>query len=117
MALTTATFSPQSYVWRYCAYSSQSVRQIEQMDVKTAFLNGYLDEEIYMEQPEGYSVKGQSGLVCKLEKSLYGLKQAPRVWYHTFQYFMTQCGFHRLVKDHCVFIRTSTKGACMWMTS
>jgi hypothetical protein len=51
---------------------------VHQMDVKTAFLNGDLEEEIYMEQPEGFVVHGQETKVCKLEKSLYGLKQAPR---------------------------------------
>ena len=47
------------------------------MDVKTAFLNGDLDEEIYMEQPEGFAVPSQEKKVCRLVKSLYGLKQAP----------------------------------------
>ena len=51
---------------------------IHQMDVKTAFLNGDLEEEIYMEQPEGCVVSGQENKVCKLLKSLYGLKQAPK---------------------------------------
>ena len=51
---------------------------IHQMDVKTAFLNGDLEEEIYMVQPEGYVVPGQENKVCKLLKSLYGLKQAPK---------------------------------------
>ena len=49
--------------------------EIHQMDVKTAFLNGDLDEEIYMEQPEGFVIPGQENKVCKLVKSLYGLKQ------------------------------------------
>ena len=52
--------------------------EIHQMDVKTAFLNGDLDEEIYMEQPEGFIVPGQEKKVCRLVKSLYGLKQAPK---------------------------------------
>ena len=54
------------------------------MDVKTAFLNGDLDEEIYMVQPEGFVVPGQENKVCKLRKSLYGLKQAPKKWYEKF---------------------------------
>ena len=55
--------------------------EIEQMDVKTSFLHGDLEEEIYMKQPEGFMVKGKKELVCRLKKSLYGLKQSPRMWY------------------------------------
>ena len=54
--------------------------QIHQMDVATAFLNGDLKEEIYMQQPSGYIQPDKNGLVCKLKKSLYGLKQSPRCW-------------------------------------
>ena len=54
------------------------------MDVKTTFLNGELEEEIYMEQPEGFVVLGKKNKVCKLVKSLYGLKQAPKQWHAKF---------------------------------
>ena len=58
---------------------------IEQLDVKTTFLHGYLEENIYMQQPQGYEVKW----VYRLKKSLYGLKQALRKWYVKFDKFMT----------------------------
>lgn len=63
------------------------------MDVKTAFLNGELDEEIYMEQPEGFVVKDQEKKVCRPVKSLYGLKQAPKQWHEKFDHTMTTNGF------------------------
>ncbi|GJY70905.1 zinc finger, CCHC-type containing protein [Tanacetum coccineum] len=62
---------------------------IHQMDVKTAFLNGDLDEEIYMKQPEGFVMPGHESKVCKLKKSLYGLKQAPKQWHQKFDDVVT----------------------------
>ena len=55
--------------------------EVEQLDGKTVFIHGDLEEEIYMQQREGFEVKGKENLVCKLKKSLYRLKQAPRQWY------------------------------------
>ena len=76
--------------------------EVEQMDVKTTFLHGDLEEEIYMKQPEGFVVKGKKELVCKLKKSLYGLKQSPRMWYPKFDTFIWGLGFTRSKADHCV---------------
>ncbi|CAL1379209.1 unnamed protein product [Linum trigynum] len=79
--------------------------EVEQLDVKTAFLHGDLEEEIYMDQPEGFEVKGKEDLVCRLRKSLYGLKQAPRQWYKKFDSFMVKNGYARTTSDHCVFVK------------
>lgn len=78
---------------------------LQQMDVKTAFLHGDLDEEIYMWQPQGFELKGKEELVCKLQKSLYGLKQAPRQWYKRFDSFMKSNNFVRCEADHCCYIK------------
>jgi len=79
--------------------------EVEQMDVKTTFLHGDLEEEIYMEQPEGFLVKGKEDYVCRLKKSLYGLKQAPRQWYLKFDSVMGEQGYKRSSSDHCVYIK------------
>ena len=70
--------------------------EVEQLDVKTAFLHGDLEEEIYMHQMEGFVEKGEEkNLVYRLRKSLYGLKQAPQQWYRKFESFMTDNGYHK----------------------
>jgi hypothetical protein len=58
--------------------------ELQQLDVKTTFLHGELEEEIYMDRPEGFIVPGKENYVCKLKRSLYGLKQSPRQWYKRF---------------------------------
>ncbi|CAL5395059.1 unnamed protein product [Camellia sinensis] len=80
------------------------------MDVKTAFLHGDLKEEIYIEQPEGFEVKGKENLVCRLKKSLYGLKQAPRQWYEKFDSFMVGHEYKRTAADQCVYVRKFPDG-------
>ena len=84
--------------------------EVEQMDVKTAFLHGDLEEELYMEQPEGFIAQGKEDYVCKLKKSLYGLKQAPRQWYKKFEFVMGEHGYKKTTSDHCVFIRRFSSG-------
>ncbi|WVZ86666.1 hypothetical protein U9M48_033416 [Paspalum notatum var. saurae] len=73
--------------------------------IRTAFLNGELQEEIYMEQPDGFVVKGQESKVCKLLKSLYGLKQAPKQWHEKFDTTLTSAGFAVNEADSCVYYR------------
>ncbi|KAE8676962.1 cytochrome P450 71A9-like [Hibiscus syriacus] len=78
---------------------------LEQLDIKTTFLHGDLEEEIYMRQPEGFIEADKKNLVCRLKKSLYGLKQAPRQWYKKFDSFMSSSGFTRCQADHCCYIK------------
>jgi hypothetical protein len=84
--------------------ASQSLL-IHQMNVKTTFLNGELDEEIYMEQLAGFVENGQEGMVCKLLKSLYGLHQAPKQWHEKFDRTLTSTGFVVNEADKCVYYR------------
>ncbi|KAK4411876.1 Retrovirus-related Pol polyprotein from transposon TNT 1-94 [Sesamum angolense] len=67
--------------------------ELFQMDVKAAFLNGELDEKIFMDQPEGFQEMGQKRKVCRLKRSIYGLKQSSRQWYHRFHRAITSIGF------------------------
>jgi hypothetical protein len=78
---------------------------LEQLDVKTTFLHGYLEEDIYMQQPQWYEDKGKENLVCRLKKSLYGLKKDPRRWYLKFDRFMTEQGYSRCHSDHFVYFK------------
>ena len=71
--------------------------------MKTTFLHGDLEEEIYMNQPEGFVVKGKKEIVYKLKKSLYDLKQSPRMWYQKFDTYILRLGFVRSRDDHCVY--------------
>ena len=75
------------------------------MDVKTTFLNGELEEEIYMDQPDEFVSKGQEGMICKLLKSLYGLKEAPKQWNEKFDRTLTSAGFVVNEADKCVYYR------------
>ena len=81
--------------------------ELHQMDVKTALLNGNLEEEIYMDQPEGFSIKGKEHMVCKLKKSIYGLKQASRQWYLKFNDTITSFGFQENIIDQCIYMKVS----------
>jgi hypothetical protein len=86
--------------------------ELFQMDVKTAFLNGELDEEIYMAQPASFEVQGHERKVCHLKhsiyglkRSIYGLKQSSRQWYLRFHDSITSFGFEMIEEDHCVYLK------------
>jgi hypothetical protein len=78
---------------------------VHQMDVKTTFLHGELDEEIYMQQPDGFVIEGQRELVCKMLKILYGLKQAPKEWHEKFERSLVSVDFVVNEADRCVYYR------------
>ncbi|GJX14570.1 putative RNA-directed DNA polymerase [Tanacetum coccineum] len=81
--------------------------EIWQMDVKTAFLNGYLDEDIYMVQPEGFVDPNHPRKVCKLQRSIYGLKQASRSWNKRFDEEIKRFGFTQNLDEPCVYQKAS----------
>ncbi|GKC06787.1 zinc finger, CCHC-type containing protein [Tanacetum coccineum] len=83
---------------------------IHEMDVKTTFLNGDLDEEVYMKQLEGFVMPGNQHKVCKLVKSLYGLKQAPKKWHQKFDEVVLSSGFHLNQSDKCVYSKFNDSG-------
>lgn len=97
---------PMSYKTLF-ALAAANDWEIEQMDVKTAFLYGSVDEDIYVEQPEGF-ISSDSSKVCKLSKALYGLKQSPRVWYDLLSSYLQLHGFDPLDADESVFVNGST---------
>ncbi|KAG9449455.1 hypothetical protein H6P81_009420 [Aristolochia fimbriata] len=79
--------------------------KLHQMDVKSAFLNGYLNEEVYVEQPKGFEDPHKPDCVYRLTKALYGLKQAPRAWYERLTQFLCSKGFTRGGVDKTLFIK------------
>jgi len=81
--------------------------EVWQMDVKTAFLNGKLDEDVYMAQPEGFVDIKYPNRVCKLEKSIYGLKQASRSWNLCFHEKVKEFGFSRSEDESCIYVKAS----------
>ncbi|KAI3701355.1 hypothetical protein L2E82_46009 [Cichorium intybus] len=89
--------------------------ELEQLDVTTAFLNGELEEEIFMQQPEGFVVPGKEDYVCKLKKSLYCLKQSPRQWYKRFDSFMTIHKFSSCIYDSCVYFKKGDDGSKIYL--
>ena len=105
-----ATFSPVSSKDSFrviMALVAHFDMELHQMDVKTAFLNGDLNEEVYMMQPEGFVANDSGKLVCRLKKSIYGLKQASRQWYLKFHSVVASYGFVENKVDQCIYCKVS----------
>lgn len=84
--------------------------KIYQMDVKSAFLNGLLEEEVYIEQPMGYVIKGHESKVLRLKKAIYGLKQAPRAWNTRIDKYFIANGFTKCPHEHALYAKVNGKG-------
>ena len=113
----TETFAP---VIKYqslrmlLAIATEKNMLVHQMDVKTAFLNGILREEIYLVQPEGNIVHGQEEKVCKLNRSLYGLKQSPRCWNQRIDNFLRNEGFNKCLSDNATYVKGKHQQQVYW---
>ncbi|KAL0323926.1 UNVERIFIED_CONTAM: Retrovirus-related Pol polyprotein from transposon TNT 1-94 [Sesamum calycinum] len=105
----TETFAPVARldtIRALIAIAANKKWKIYQMDVKSAFLNGYIDEEIYVEQPQGFIAKGSEEKVLRLKKALYGLKQAPRAWYSRIDKYFMDRGFRRSLREPTLYIKS-----------
>lgn len=80
------------------------------MDVKLAFLNGELEEEVYIEQPEGFPLTKEKDMVCRLKKALYGLKQAPRTWYARLDKYLAKLHFAKGTTDSNLYLKEIEDG-------
>ena len=110
------TFSPVirfESIRTILALSVQHDWKVHQMDVSTAFLNGNMDEDIYMKQPPGYVKKGKEDLVCKLNRSIYGLKQSSRCWYESLNNYLTEIGFEKSSGDACLYVSHKGNEMCL----
>ena len=101
-------FSPvarYSSIRRVLAIANELNYEIHQMDVKTAFLNGDLDTDIFMKQPDGFVDDTHPDYVCKLNKSIYGLKQSARCWNKTIDKYLKDSGFQQSNADPCIYTK------------
>ena len=80
------------------------------MDVKKAFLNGVIEEEVYIEQVEGFKINNKNTHVCRLKKALYGLKQAPKAWYGRINGFLMSLGFTKSKADSNLYYKVDEDG-------
>ena len=84
--------------------------KVYQKDVKSTFLNGILEEEVYVQHPQGYEIKGQENKVYKLKKDLSRLKQALRTWYNKIDYYLISHGFCRSTSEPRLYTKINKQG-------
>jgi hypothetical protein len=104
------TFAPVSRmeaIRLLLAYACSKNVKLYQMDVKSSFLNGEIEEEVYIEQPEGFQLSNNADYVCKLNKALYGLKHALRAWYSRLDKYLQQAGFRKGSAENNLYIKVS----------
>ena len=89
----------------FLAYAANKNFKLYQMDVKSEFLNGELEEEVYIEQLEGFPLTIEKDMVCKLKKALYGLKQAYRIWYARLDKHLAKLGFAKGTADSNLYLK------------
>ncbi|RVW34837.1 Retrovirus-related Pol polyprotein from transposon RE1 [Vitis vinifera] len=107
------TFAPVAKLNTIRILLSLAVNQdwcLQQLDIKNVFLNGDLEEEVYMEIPPGFEESMAKNQVCKLQKSLYGLKQSPRAWFDRFTKTVLKLGYKQGQADHTLFVKKSHAG-------
>jgi hypothetical protein len=104
---TYAPVARMEAIYLLLAYACSKNVKVYQMDVKSSFLNGKLEEEVYIEQTEGFQLSENTNYVCKLKKSLYGLKQASRTWYSRLDKYLQQAGFRKGSADSNLYIKVS----------
>nr|GEW91987.1 retrovirus-related Pol polyprotein from transposon TNT 1-94 [Tanacetum cinerariifolium] len=100
------------------AIAAQHKWKIHQMDVKSAFLNGLLEKEVYVEKPEGYVAKGKEGKVLRLKKAIYGLKQAPRAYNTKIDKYFQEHGFRKCLSEYALYVKFKNKSillACLYV--
>ena len=87
------------------ALAAKNNQQLFQLDVKSAFLNRVLQEEVYVDQPEGFIAKGKEDKVYRLHKALYRLKQAPKAWYGEIDSYFDECGFKKSSSEATLYTK------------
>jgi hypothetical protein len=113
--VVTIPFAPvarQETVRMMISLAAHKKWSIHHMDVKSSFLNGYLEEEVFVEQPQGFEVQGKEHQVYKLKKALYGLKQAPRTWYARIDGYFQESGFNRSKSEPTLYYKQEGNDYC-----